>query len=309
MSRVAVAEEPGLVVARYRRDAFPYESEMYAYPPGEAGRDQALYGPLAGQAGPGRVGPRERGQLERQALLRGRADRDGPEGDAGLGEALQRLLEDSWRRDREAAYLAQLLRAWNELGQPEPRHGYLDDDDDDDDDDNDDGAAGRYGNRRGAYQAGGRLGLEGEGEGQEEEEADDGGAQELEEQVVRYLVGRILSKADAHGEYPAGPPRLVKRDLPSVPGPRRLRRSLGRADLLRVKRVGGGEEVEEEEEEEEEGGAREGPGYPAPAAEEAQIPAGLQRTKRIEGAPLRTRRYVGYQGAELAERLIKLLPD
>ncbi|XP_078063021.1 proprotein convertase subtilisin/kexin type 1 inhibitor, like [Mustelus asterias] len=322
MSRVPVDDETGLVVTRFRRDALPYEGEMFAYPSGEAARNEAFYAPLASQAAMARLGlgPRERELLERQGLLLSQAEvKPGwgrKDGDERLGEALQRLLEDSRRRDQEAAYLANLLQAWSELGLPEaypggggeatdneagpePRNGYPD---------YDELAAGRYGNRQPAYLPPGRPGLE--------EMAGEGGG-ELEEQVVRYLVGRILANLDA------GTQRLARRDLlpslPEGPGPRRVRRALpqergsgsgGRTNLLRVKRLGG-LDGEEEDGGEEEGGAQEGIGYPS-AAKEAQ---GLQRMKRIEGhlpepgTLIRNRRYSGYQGAELAERFIKFLPD
>ncbi|GCB81856.1 proprotein convertase subtilisin/kexin type 1 inhibitor, like [Scyliorhinus torazame] len=290
---------------------------MFAYPPGEAARNEAFYAPLASRAVLARLGlgPREQELLERQGLVLGQADMTpslgGQGGDERLGEALQRLLEESWRRDQEAAYLANLLRAWSEMGlleaypgdvketEPEPRNGYPD---------YDELAAGRYGNRQMAYDPPGRPGLD--------QTAGDAGG-ELEQQVMRYMVGRILANLDTDAGYAPRPPRLVKRDLPEAPGPRRVRRALveeeaggagGRTNLLRVKRLG------QEEKAEEDGGAQDGARYPPPGAKEAWAPPGLQRIKRIEerlpgpGA-VRNRRYAGYQGAELAERFIKFLPD
>ncbi|XP_067833885.1 proprotein convertase subtilisin/kexin type 1 inhibitor, like [Heptranchias perlo] len=320
-SRGQVHEEVG-ASARFRRDALPYEGEMFAYPPGEPARNEAYYPQLLNEASLARLGlsGREREQMERLGLALGlglaRAEKPGgQEADERLGQALQQLAEDSRRRDQEAAYLSNLLRAWNELGQPEAevadadlRNGYLDYDEPS----RPAGGAnrklpelGRYGNRDSLYNAPGRP-------ANMEEPLMDGGKEAVEEQVMRYLVGRILANMEANGDYP----RPVKHDLLSLAEPRpngqgkRVRRaldeSLGLANLVRVKRLGSLEEEEEEEEEDEEDG------LPARGPKEAQMASGLQRMKRLDGqfkdggAPVRSRRYIGYQGAE---RVIKFLPD
>ncbi|XP_067880242.1 proprotein convertase subtilisin/kexin type 1 inhibitor, like [Heterodontus francisci] len=328
VSRVSADEEPGVVVARYRRDALPYEGEMFAYPPSDTGLNEAYYPKLASEAALARLGlgPREREQMERLGLALSGAEKParlGPEGDERLGQALQQLMEDSRRRDQEAAYLSNLLRAWNELSQPEaypaeadPRDSYPDYDE----------LApvrqaanrrppelGRYGNREAAYNTPARPDLE---------EPTDGG-REVQEQVMRYLVGRILADMDANADYPR-PPRLVKRDLRSLAEPRpkayagarRVRRALdkgaGRANLVRVKRLGSGAEGEGEEEENEVVEEDDVDNYLVQAPNEAQVPVSLQRMKRIDGqfqepgTPARSRRYASYQGPE---HVIRFLPD
>ncbi|KPP68214.1 hypothetical protein Z043_113124 [Scleropages formosus] len=72
-----------LRLRRELRDSLPYEAQMMSYPPVEGQANELLYQPEGW-----------RGQ--------------------GLGQALQRLVEDDRRRDQEAAYLAGLLRLLSE---------------------------------------------------------------------------------------------------------------------------------------------------------------------------------------------------
>ncbi|XP_051865086.1 proSAAS-like [Pristis pectinata] len=175
---------------RHRRDALPYEAEMFAYPPGEEEVPR-------GEAAPSHAAL---GRLARLALALGRTEDEEDEEEVVPGPALRRRLEER----EDAAYLRRLLRAWRELGlglgyEGLPRGGGL-----------------LYGPSRGLD------GGEEEG-GQEEEE---GG-----EEVLRYLLSRMLADVEAGG---------------GVPGPRRVRRSPGAGagtpprDLLRVKRLRGG---------------------------------------------------------------------
>ncbi|XP_053157193.1 proSAAS [Hemicordylus capensis] len=166
--------------------------------------------------------------------------------DERLALALQRLLQDGHRRDQESIYLANLLKLWDEAkgatlypeydetslagGSALPRS-----------------LVNRYWVSEGGFEPQDELG------GEEEP------AGELDPEMLRYLVGRILSGASG----------LPSQRLP-VP-PRRLRRAIFDGgelpeppNLLRVKRLGG----------------------------EAGGEAQLQRVKRTEGEAVGGRRAV-----------------
>ncbi|XP_041129766.1 proprotein convertase subtilisin/kexin type 1 inhibitor, like [Polyodon spathula] len=319
--RVSWSRDDPTAGRRFRRDLhdslppLPYEAEMMmmAYPPSSSSsnaRNDVYYQP-------GEGGWRERGQQD----------------DQRLGQALQQLVEDGRRRDQEAVYLAGLLRLLTPEAGPEgypgaqqrpPKPGEaglapaVDFQGPFPPDYDDTSVAkpqrgwqnvqnlmepqlaqalmNRYRQEK-LYEAGlspppaSRLVLQeaaAEAEGEAEREGD--------EDVLRYLVGQILSSAASEGG-PQPPARLSKGgQSEDYSGLRRSRRSLGdgagspeEENLLRVKRI-------------DEAGVRDA------------IQGLQQRTKRVDSEPqagkqARKRRYVAYDPEELAERILKYLPD
>ncbi|XP_008120990.1 proSAAS [Anolis carolinensis] len=140
--------------------------------------------------------------------------------DERLALALQHLLQDGHRRDQESVYLANLLRLWDEAKGAQLYPEY-----------DETGLAGasspprslpnRYWVPEGGFEAQEELGGEEEPTG------------EIDPEMLRYLIGRILSRAG----------NLNPQRLPM--SSRRLRRAIFDGDLpeppnlLRVKRLGG----------------------------------------------------------------------
>ncbi|XP_033862927.3 uncharacterized protein LOC117404234 [Acipenser ruthenus] len=307
---------------RFRRDLrdslppLPYEAEMMmmAYPPSSSDTPSEVY-----------YQPGDGGR-------RGRVQQD----DQRLGQALQQLVEDGRRRDQEAVYLAGLLRLltpqagpdvypgaqqrppkaeeaglapgvdfqgpfppdYDDTSMVKPQRGWLNLQNLQNlqnlmDPQLAQALMNRYRQEK-LYEAGlspppaSRLELQeaaAEAEGEAEREAD--------EEVLRYLVGQILSTAGSEGG-PQPPVRLSE----SQSGLRRSRRSLDdgasnpeEENLLRVKRI-------------DEAGMRD-------------AIQGLQRIKGVDikpqqqqaGKQARKRRYAAYDTDELAERILKYLPD
>ncbi|XP_013910806.1 PREDICTED: proSAAS isoform X1 [Thamnophis sirtalis] len=141
--------------------------------------------------------------------------------DKHLARALQRLLQDGHRRDQESVYLANLLRLWDEAKGATLYPEY-----------DETGLAGGSSPPRALpnrYWA-----PEGGFEPQEELGAEEEAAGEVDPEMLRYLIGRILSGAS----------NLPSQRLPLAP--RRLRRAIfdggdlpDPPNLLRVKRLGG----------------------------------------------------------------------
>uniref|UniRef100_A0A6J0VAV9 ProSAAS n=1 Tax=Pogona vitticeps TaxID=103695 RepID=A0A6J0VAV9_9SAUR len=140
--------------------------------------------------------------------------------DERLALALQRLLQDGHRRDQESVYLANLLRLWDEA-KGAPLYPEYDE-------------TGLAGGSSPPRSLPNRYWVpEGGFEPQEELGGEEEPAGEMDPEMLRYLVGRILS-----GVGNSDPQRLP------IP-PRRLRRAIFAGDLpeppnlLRVKRLGG----------------------------------------------------------------------
>ncbi|KAM6474849.1 proSAAS [Liasis olivaceus] len=141
--------------------------------------------------------------------------------DKHLALALQRLLQDGHRRDQESVYLANLLRLWDEAKGATLYPEY-----------DETGLAGGSSPPRALpnrYWA-----PEGGFEPQEELGAEEEAAGEVDPEMLRYLVGRILSGANnLSSQRLSLAPRRLRRaifdggDLPEPP------------NLLRVKRLGG----------------------------------------------------------------------
>ncbi|XP_036388915.1 proprotein convertase subtilisin/kexin type 1 inhibitor, like [Megalops cyprinoides] len=300
-----------LRLRRELRDSLPYEAQMMSYPPAAMeGRGNELFYQPEGR----------RGQ--------------------GLGQALQRLVEDDRRRDQEAAYLTGLLRLLSEADGSTQRAAKGEEEEEEEEegpgdfqgpyppdyDETDQGISmakpqavwqglldpqltqallNRYRQER-LLQAGlnsNRL----------QESGGDPAAEEREEEVLRYLVGRILSSL-ASDTPQSSPGRLAKRDLGAVSGGmgggrKRSRRSADSAplpsqnyepSLLRVKRLG------DEEEKMADG--------PAAAGVRGEAHVGLQRMKRIDSdlqqqKHKRRRRALTYDPNLLAQRILQYLPQ
>ncbi|XP_062979152.1 proSAAS [Elgaria multicarinata webbii] len=141
--------------------------------------------------------------------------------DERLALALQRLLQDGHRRDQESVYLANLLRLWDEAKGATLYPEYDE--------------AGLAGGSSPPRSLPNRYWVpEGGFEPQEELGREEEPAGEMDPEMLRYLVGRILSGAS----------NLSPQRLPMPP--RRLRRAIFDAgdlpeppNLLRVKRLGG----------------------------------------------------------------------
>ncbi|XP_039630905.1 proprotein convertase subtilisin/kexin type 1 inhibitor, like [Polypterus senegalus] len=297
------------------RDSLPYEAEMMAYPAAE-------------------MQPRLRNDIYQQ----------GDNWDQRLGLALQQMVEDGRRRNQEAAYLANMLRLLSEVGQEgyvspiksskEPSLAMGDFQGQYPSDYDETGVPNNMVKPQGGWQnlldpqlaqallnhyrqqrlyetslgPASRLSLQ-DAEGEAPEENED--------ETLRYLLGRILAGMTEGGQQLS---RLSKQDLASItggskldhqPGLKRSRRSLDdgsdisdKTNLLRVKRL---DDTDEETEI-----TSEDPRNLQDGAYHA-VQAGLQRMKRIDteqnGKPIRRRRYVGYDPDELAERILKYLPD
>lgn len=248
-----------------------------------------------------------------------------------LGQALQRLAEDDQRRDQEAAYLSGLLRLLGDVEANGQRTGEEEEDEEEgpedfqgpyppDYDESEQGMS--MAKPQAAWQ--GlldpqltqallnrdrqekllRAGLR-EARGEPE-------AQEREEEVLRYLIGRVLSNLASENNQNA-PVRLSKRDLAAVGGEgggtgvrvlKRSRRSVDSAlppsaksepPLMRVKRL---------EDEEDKMAAEPAVGVQG---------RGLQRIKRIDsdlqqaGKHMRKRRALTYDPNLLAQRILQYL--
>ncbi|XP_043936318.1 proSAAS-like [Protopterus annectens] len=339
--RSRVHEEVG-TARRFRRDlhdSLPYEAEMMSYAPPEQLRNEVYY-PELNEAMLARLADLQQNEKIAQALERaGFGGQDqvpermlqngGWEPDERLSQALQKMVEDGHRRDQEAQYLGNLLRLWNDMTQgkiyldqaavsqrPSPPENdfqspYLD---------YDETAAvsnmvkppmtksqmnaqaaqallNRY-RQEGMYEAAQPQRLN-------TEEPDEDG--DVDEEVLRYLVGRILTgMADSGGQRPLQRDSMPSRQEP-YPVLKRTRRSvdedhLDQANLLRVKRLGDGDD-----------------GYPGdliPHQDPAyKFQGGLQRMKRIDdqleepSKSIRSRRYAAYDQGSLAERALKYLPE
>ncbi|XP_035238775.1 proprotein convertase subtilisin/kexin type 1 inhibitor, like [Anguilla anguilla] len=307
---------------RELRDTLPYEAQMMSYPPagGAEGRGNELYYPPEG--------------------WRGQA----------MGQALQRLAEDDRRRDQEAAYLSGLLRLLGDGDANGPRAGEEEEEEEDeaeqegpgdfqgpyppDYDETDQGL--NMAKPQAAWQGlldpqltqallnryrQERLLRAGLRDNRLQEARGEPGTDAKEEEVLRYLVGRVLSSlaSDATQNAPA---RLSRRDLGAVGGDgaggRVLKRSRRSADpaplppskseasLLRVKRLGDDEDK-----------------MAAGAAAAAAMAGarggggggGLQRIKRIDadlqqgGRHVRRRRALTYDPNLLAQRILQYLPQ
>ncbi|XP_069039802.1 proprotein convertase subtilisin/kexin type 1 inhibitor, like [Lepisosteus oculatus] len=296
------------------RDSLPYEAQMVmSYPPPGAGlgsegrNNEIFYQPGTGLEG-----------------WKGR----------GVGEALQQLVDDDRRRDQEAIYLAGLLRLLSESYGAPQKLGLEETGDfqgpyPPDYDETEQGLSmdkpqaawqglldpqltqallNRYRQerlRQASLPPTSRLLTA-------DSRSGGPGGEEGEEEVLRYLVGRVLSSLASETPQQT-PSRLAKRDLAAAgdrptPPLKRPRRSLDdgappsprvEPSLLRVKRLGDEEEEEEEERAAAAGGAR----------------AGLQRMKRIDselqggGRPARKRRAVTYDPDLLAQRILQYLPE
>ncbi|KAK6467239.1 proprotein convertase subtilisin/kexin type 1 inhibitor [Huso huso] len=311
--RVSWSRDESAGGRRFRRDLrdslppLPYEAEMMAYPPpSSSDSQQQLRNNVYYQPGEGG--------------WRGRGQQDGRR----RGQALQQLVEDGRRRDQEAVYLAGLLQLLTAEAGPEgypgaqerpPKAGeaglapggdfqgpFLPDYDDTSmvkpqrawqnlqnlqnlmEPQLAQALMNRYRQEK-LYEAGlspppaSRLELQ-EAAAEAEGEAD--------EEVLRYLVGRILSSMGSEGGQQSE----------GHSGLRRSRRSLDEGasspdeeNLLRVKRL-------------DEAGMRD-------------AIQGLQRIKGVDTEPqqqqagkqVRKRRYAAYDPDELAERILKYLPD
>ncbi|XP_029114227.1 proprotein convertase subtilisin/kexin type 1 inhibitor, like isoform X1 [Scleropages formosus] len=301
-----------LRLRRELRDPLPYEAQMMSYPPVEGQANELLYQPEGW-----------RGQ--------------------GLGQALQRLVEDDRRRDQEAAYLAGLLRLLSEAESNSQRAAKGDEEEEEEEEEGGD-LQGPYppdydeteqGVRMTKPQAAWQGLLDPQlaqallrryrqerllqarlnpGGNRLQESRGDAAAEEKEEELLRYLVGRVLSSLAS--DSPQNPPaRLAKRDLGAVSGGatgavplKRSRRSVdsvplqppnSEPSLLRVKRL-------DEEEDKVAGGAA---GGVLRAAH-----TGLQRMKRIDSdLPQvkhgRSRRALTYDPNVLAQRILQYLPE
>ncbi|XP_044299683.1 proSAAS [Varanus komodoensis] len=141
--------------------------------------------------------------------------------DERLALALQRLLQDGHRRDQESLYLANLLKLWDEAKGAALYPEY-----------DETGLAGSSSPPRSLPN---RYWVpEGGFEPQEELGGEEEPAGEVDSEMLRYLLGRILSGAgNLDPQRLPGPPRRLRRaifdagDLPEPP------------NLLRVKRLGG----------------------------------------------------------------------
>ncbi|XP_066473296.1 proSAAS isoform X2 [Tiliqua scincoides] len=141
--------------------------------------------------------------------------------DERLALALQRLLQDGHRRDQESVYLANLLRLWEEAKGAALYPEY-----------DETGLAGGSSPPRALLNR--YWAPEGNFEPQEELGGEEEPAGEMDPEMLRYLVGKILSGMSNLGpQRPPVSPRRLRRalfdggDLPEPP------------NLLRVKRLGG----------------------------------------------------------------------
>ncbi|XP_029467354.1 proSAAS [Rhinatrema bivittatum] len=324
----SVHQEVG-AVRRLRRDLsmpLPYEAEMMGYPPTEQLRNKA-YLPEVSDALLARLAGIQKDERLAQTLERmgaaGRTDQglerlvpSGRDQDERLGLALQQAVEDGRQGDKEAMYLANLLHLWNDMSQARgytnqlpgsPRapkmenefQGLYPDYDE----------TGPMSNMAMAPSSRNQLNIQlaqdllnryRQDEAPpsrldlEEPNEEDG---QMDEEVLRYLVGRIL--AGMVGK----PQHLSRRDLVPLEfqgAAKRLRRSLDedrlpQPNLLRVKRLGDGDE-------------------------EASAVLGdatyrLQRAKRAEepvdepATALRSKRYAAYSDPEFPEHFLKYLPE
>ncbi|XP_007245904.3 proprotein convertase subtilisin/kexin type 1 inhibitor, like [Astyanax mexicanus] len=290
-------------VVRHRRDlrdSLPYEAQMMSYPPADfKGRGNELY-------------------YQPEAV---RAQ--------GLGQALQRLMENDQRREQEAAYLSGLLRLLNEA----ENNGQGKQEEEEEEDEGDfqgpypsdydeteqtvsmakpralldpqlaEALLNRYRQER-LLQAG----INPNSNRLPDRE------QDRDQEMLRYLVEKILSSLGP-GNQPSQPSnRRAKRDVSAVSSSvrggatplRRSRRSVdsapmpspnSEASLLRVKRLG--DESDDE-------------GF---AAQSSRAPhAGLQRMKRIDTdlppppKHSRKRRAVTYDPDLIAQHILQYLP-
>ncbi|KAI1893011.1 hypothetical protein AGOR_G00139410 [Albula goreensis] len=298
---------------RELRDALPYEAQMMSYPPAASveGRGNELYYQPEGW----------RGQ--------------------SMGQALQRLVEDDRRRDQEAAYLTGLLRLLSSADPNAQRAATIEEEEEEEDegpgdfqgpyppdyDETDQGIS--MAKPQAAWQGlldpqltqallnryrQERLLQAGLGSNRLQDTRADTATDNREEEVLRYLVGRVLSSLASENSQNA-PARLSKRDLGAVSGGvaggrvlKRSRRSLDSTpvpspkyepSLLRVKRL-----------EEEEDKMADGP--TAGAHKEARV--GLQRMKRIDSdlqqaKHIRKRRALTFDPDLLAQRILQYLPQ
>ncbi|XP_033029882.1 proSAAS [Lacerta agilis] len=157
--------------------------------------------------------------------------------DERLALALQRLLQDGHRRDQESAYLANLLRLWEEA-KGAPLYPEYDE-------------TGLAGNSFPPQTQRNRHWVpEGGFEPQEELGGEEEPTGEMDPEMLRYLVGRILAGAGnlTPQRFPATPRRLRRAifdggDLPEPPNLLRVKRlggeAVGEPQLQRVKRTEG----------------------------------------------------------------------
>ncbi|KAL8164267.1 UNVERIFIED_CONTAM: hypothetical protein K2H54_048372 [Gekko kuhli] len=156
--------------------------------------------------------------------------------DERLALALQRLLQDGHRRDQESVYLANLLRLWDEAKGAALYPDY-----------DETGLAGGSSPPRAS------LGRYGAPEGGFEPQEDLGGEEEpvgeVDPEMLRYLVGKILSGTSLPPQRLPAPPRRLRRalfdggDLPEPPSLLRVKRlgaeAGGQPQLQRIKRTEG----------------------------------------------------------------------
>ncbi|XP_062397345.1 proprotein convertase subtilisin/kexin type 1 inhibitor, like [Sardina pilchardus] len=296
-------------VRRDLRDSLPYEAQMMSYSPGAEMKVRAsdLYNqPDAWKA-------------------------------KGLSQALQQLVESDQRRDQEAAYLSGIMRLLSQID-ANSQGGAQEDAEDAGDfqgpyppdyDDTEPGVSMAKPQAQGAWQdlldpqltqallnryRQERLLQEAANRIPEQRE------QDRDQEVLRFLVEKILSSLSPGSSPSPSGGRRAKRDVDAVaaaaasrgsPALRRSRRSLDslpppqnsdQVSLLRVKRLG--------DEDEEAAGLGGDVGQHRMAAQ----PVGLQRMKRIDVEPQpakhsRKRRSLAYDPNLLAQHILQYLPQ
>ncbi|XP_056410453.1 uncharacterized protein LOC130345151 [Hyla sarda] len=243
---LGVLTHDDLGVARRLRRSLPYEADM-SYMPSEPVRNEPLYPDLS-QAMLARLAAYPQEELLARALERmGNPRRVEPTRDS---PSLQQLVEEGQRRDKETMYLANLLHLWNQINQgkayvdqlqgfpgPVPsdiveyQRPYQDYDD-----------TGVVTSRvrpqmsrnqmAQALQSHYRQNRGFEGHLQPEETNEDG--YPIDEDMLRYLVTRVLSamnEAEMFQRLPPSPSRRMRRSLEDD------RDEDTPANLLRVKRL------------------------------------------------------------------------
>ncbi|KAM4021290.1 proSAAS [Anomaloglossus baeobatrachus] len=111
---LGVLSHDDLGVARRVRRSLPYEADMMSYVPSEPVRNEPLYPDLS-QAMLARLSAYPQEELLARALERmGSHRRIEPTHDS---PSLQQLVEEGQRRDKEAMYLANVLHLWNQINQ------------------------------------------------------------------------------------------------------------------------------------------------------------------------------------------------
>ncbi|XP_068104071.1 proSAAS [Hyperolius riggenbachi] len=286
------------VPRRVRRSlpaSIPYDADIMSYVPSEALRNEPLYSEV-NQAMLARLAAYPQEELLAQALEKmGSNRRMDP---VRNGPSLQQLMEESQRRDKETLYLANLLHMWNQINQGKayadqlqgfagPVQSEVDYQKPYPDYDETEVVTSRTRPQASRNQMEQALrsyyrqsrGYDGPAYRLQQEEVN-GDGYPMDEEMLRYLVTRVLSamnEAEIPPRLPPNPPRRMRRSLEddhSEDTP---------ANLLRVKRLD-----------------TDNPDYPT---------NGMPHRKRGEGDAESQRGSQHFTDQRVAEQLLKYFPE